>query len=100
MGSLLQKKGLHHINIAAKLVAFGSNGINVFQGVKLGVTKQTQETFTPFSLGVHCVSHKKKLGYANIIIFSFSAWSGNIVPILISILLQKSQTPHGIHKIG
>jgi hypothetical protein len=61
VGSLLQKKGLCHINIAAKLVAFGSNGINVFQGVKLVMTKQIQETFTPFSLGVHCVCQKKNL---------------------------------------
>jgi hypothetical protein len=29
VGSLLQEKGLGHTNIAAKLVAFGSNGVNV-----------------------------------------------------------------------
>jgi hypothetical protein len=61
VGSLLQEKGLGHTNIAAKLVAFGSNGVNVFQGAKLGVTKQIQETCTPFNLGVHCVSHTTNL---------------------------------------
>jgi hypothetical protein len=61
VGFLLQEKNLSHTNIAAKLVAFGSNGVNVFQGVKLSVTKQIQKTCTPFNLGVHCVSHKTKL---------------------------------------
>jgi hypothetical protein len=97
---LLQEKGLGHINIAAKLVAFGSNSIDVIQGAKLGVRKKIQKICTPFNLGVHCVFHKRKLGYADIIFFSFSASSGNTIPILISILLQKSQTPCGIHKIG
>jgi hypothetical protein len=57
---LLQEKGLGQINIATKLVAFGSNGINFFQGVKLGVTKQIQETCNPIQLrGALCLSQKK-----------------------------------------
>jgi hypothetical protein len=49
--------------------------------------------------GALCLS-KNKFGCANILFFSFNALSGNIAPILVSVLLQKFQTPLGIHKIG
>jgi hypothetical protein len=60
VGSLLQEFFLNHTNIATKLVAFGSNGVNVFH-VKFGVTKKLQETCTPFSFRVHHVFHRTNL---------------------------------------
>jgi hypothetical protein len=59
--SLLQERSLGQTNIATKLVAFGLDGVNVFQGATSNVTKQIEETCTPFSLGMHCVSHMTKL---------------------------------------
>jgi hypothetical protein len=59
--SLLQEGGLGQTNIATKLVAFGSNGVSVFQSSTSSVIKQIEETCTPFNLGVHCVSHTTNL---------------------------------------
>jgi len=61
VGSLLQERGLGQTYITTKLVAFGLNGVSVFQGVKFGEMKQIQETCTPFNLGLHCVFHKTNL---------------------------------------
>jgi hypothetical protein len=61
VGSLLQEGGLGQIYIVAKLVAFGLDGVSVFQGAKFGETKQIQKTCAPFNLGVHCVSHRTNL---------------------------------------
>ncbi len=54
----------------------------------------------PIQLGGALCLSQNKVGYANIIFFSYNASSGNIVPILILVYLQKSQTSLGIHKIG
>jgi hypothetical protein len=61
VASLLQQGGLGQTYIVAKLVAFGLDGVNVFQGAKFGETKQIQEACAPFNLGVHCVSHRTNL---------------------------------------
>jgi len=90
VGFLLQEKNLSHTNIATKLVAFGSNGVNVFQGAKFWCDNKNSKNMHPIQLGgALCLSHNK-LGYVNIIFFSFSAWNGNTIPILILVLLQKS----------
>ncbi len=44
--------------IASKLIAFGANGVNVFQGIRTGViTVQLKEENAPFMISVHYMSH-------------------------------------------
>ncbi len=48
-------------NIASKLITFGVDGLNVFQGVRIGVTLQLKTQTTLFMIGVHCTSHHTNL---------------------------------------
>ncbi len=38
-------------------------GVNTFQGIKIGVIKQINTNYAPFSIGVHCMAHKYKLTF-------------------------------------
>jgi len=49
--------GLNKENLFKKLLHFGADGMNVFQGSKIKVTKQIKGSWAPFSMGVHCVTH-------------------------------------------
>jgi hypothetical protein len=42
-------------------MCFGADGVDVFQGIKSGVTKQIKENYAPHSIGVHCITHHTNL---------------------------------------
>ncbi len=53
--------GVPRDQIAQKLTCFGVDGVDVFQGIKSGVTKQIKENYAPHSIGVHYVTHYTNL---------------------------------------
>jgi hypothetical protein len=59
----LQKRGLNPTFVFQKLLCFGVNGINTFQGTKIGVIKQINTNYAPFSIGVHCIAHRCNLAF-------------------------------------
>jgi len=60
MNAYLKNGGLIKEDLFKKLLCLDANGVNVFKG-KTKVTKYTKEFQTPFSMGVHCVTHKINL---------------------------------------
>ena len=61
IGALTADGGVTDADIAQKLLSFGADGVNAFQGLKTGVTSQIKEKFAPFSTGVHCCAHRLNL---------------------------------------
>lgn len=61
MQSLMGEGGLTQAEIANKLLSFGSDGVNTFQGCKTGVATQIRDKWAPFSLGVKCCGHRINL---------------------------------------
>ncbi len=61
MKSFIEYGGLIEMEIANKLVYLGENGVNVFQGVKVGVTTQLMTKHVPYVNGVHCMAHHTNL---------------------------------------
>jgi hypothetical protein len=57
MEALTIKGGMLRDQVVNKLLNFGTNGVNVFQGTKYGVTKQICDDYASFSIGVHCMAH-------------------------------------------
>jgi len=57
MNSLIIQRGLQKENLASRLVFFGVDGVNTFQGFKYGVIVQIQQQCAPFVIGVHCMVH-------------------------------------------
>jgi hypothetical protein len=57
MEALMIGGGVPRDQIAQKLICFGANGVDVFQGVKSGVTKQIKKNYAPHSIGAHCMAH-------------------------------------------
>ncbi len=53
--------GVLRDQIAQKLICFGVDGVNVFQGANSGVTKQMKENYAPHSIKVHCMVHRTNL---------------------------------------
>jgi hypothetical protein len=51
------------------MIAFVVDGVNIFQDLKFGVTIQVCESWAPFNLGMHCVSHHNKLVTQNLFVF-------------------------------
>jgi hypothetical protein len=39
------------------LLSFGIDGLNLFQGVKNGVTQQIEDKYVPHLEGIHCMAH-------------------------------------------
>jgi hypothetical protein len=58
---LVRYGGFIEMEIANKLVCFRTNGVNVFQGVKVGVTTQLMMKHVPYVNGVHCMAHHTNL---------------------------------------
>jgi hypothetical protein len=54
--SLLQKDNFGQDVIATKLISFYANEMNIFQGLKIGVTIEIHKSWVLFSLGVHLFS--------------------------------------------
>jgi hypothetical protein len=61
MLALMREGNLTREEIACKLVCFGADGMSTFQGYKTGVTTQIHVKYAPFSIGIHCFSHKMNL---------------------------------------
>jgi hypothetical protein len=61
---VLQKDGgLSLVFVAHKLLCFGLDGVNTFQGTKTSVTTQINTNYAPFSIGVHCMAHKCNIAF-------------------------------------
>ncbi len=61
MDALVDEGGLTREEIASKVVCFGADGVSTFQGAKNGVTTQIKEKWSPFSINIHCTSHRLNL---------------------------------------
>ncbi len=61
MEALMIGGGLLKDQIVQKLICFGANGVDVFQGTKNGVTKQIKDNYVPHSIEVHCMAHHTNL---------------------------------------
>jgi hypothetical protein len=59
----LQKGGLNPTFVFQKLFCFEVNGVSTFQGTKIGVIKQINTNYAPFSIGVHCMVHRCNLAF-------------------------------------
>jgi hypothetical protein len=59
--SLVEYGGLIEMEIAKKLVYLRENGVNVFQGVKVGVTTHLMTKHAPYVNGAHCMAHHTNL---------------------------------------
>jgi len=57
MGDLKEHGVIYNVNIATKLISFGVNGLNVFQGVHNDVICQMQNKYSPHFEGIHCTVH-------------------------------------------
>jgi hypothetical protein len=57
MNSMMKGGGLSKEKLFKKLLCFGVDGVNVFQGNRTRVTKQIKDSQVPFSMGFHCVAH-------------------------------------------
>jgi hypothetical protein len=61
IGALKKHGGLSNVVIVAKLISFGANGMNVFQGVRNGVIHQMKDMYSPCLGGIHCMVHHTNL---------------------------------------
>jgi hypothetical protein len=48
--------GMPRDQVSIKLINFGVDNVNVFQGTKSSVTKQIHDDHAPYSIGVHCMA--------------------------------------------
>jgi hypothetical protein len=49
--------GYFYADVARKLMSFGIDGVNVFQGVCNNVTHQIQDRYVPHLEGIHYMAH-------------------------------------------
>ncbi len=61
MDALEKYLGVFNAIVVAKLLSFGADGVNVFQGVKNCITHQLKNKFVPHFKGVHCMAHHTNL---------------------------------------
>jgi hypothetical protein len=58
-------------SMASRLLCFGTNGVTVFQGARIGISKQLRTSYASFSIGVHFFAYRINLAtktlYANLI---------------------------------
>jgi hypothetical protein len=57
----MMKGGLLTREDVAKNLCFHVDGVFFFQGGKTRLIKQIKEAWAPFSMGVHCVTHRTNL---------------------------------------
>ncbi len=60
--ALMHQKGLTKKLNGSRFMTFGVDGVFVFQGNKLSVTRQSFEGWASHFMVVHCVAHKTNLG--------------------------------------
>jgi hypothetical protein len=46
-----------NVDITTKLISFGANGVNVFQGVHNAISHQIKNKFALHLEGIHCMAH-------------------------------------------
>jgi hypothetical protein len=63
MKALHNGGGLSLTFVSQKFLCFGANGVNAFQGTKIGVTKQINTNNAPFSIGLHYMAHRCNLAF-------------------------------------
>jgi len=61
MNSLFNVKGLAKVEVPSRLLCFGVNSVNAFQGAQGGVIVQIQDLHVHFLMGIHCTTHKTNL---------------------------------------
>jgi hypothetical protein len=61
MDALKEHGGFFYTNVVAKLMSFGANGVNVFQGVNNGVTHIIQNKYSLHLNNIHCMAHYTNL---------------------------------------
>ena len=61
VSALYEEGGLSREEMGKKLICFGANGVNVFQGHHNGCTIQMHDYYAPLNLGVHCMAHKMNM---------------------------------------
>ncbi len=50
-------RSLPQNRITQKLICFGADGVNVFQGTRTSVTKHMHDNYVPNFLGIHYMAH-------------------------------------------
>jgi hypothetical protein len=63
MEALHNGGGLNLTFVTQQFLCFGDNGVNAFQGTKIGVTKQINTNNAPFSIGLHYMTHRCNLTF-------------------------------------
>ncbi len=66
MNCLFNVKGLAEVEVPSKLLCFGVNGVNTFQGAQGGVIIQIQDLHVLFLMGIHYTTHKTNLAVQNL----------------------------------
>ncbi len=61
MNALKEHGGFLNTNVVVKLMSFGANGVNVFQGVNNGVTHIMQNKYSFHLKSIHCMAHYTNL---------------------------------------
>jgi len=56
MGAFEEHDGFSDVDFVVKLISFGVDGVNVFQGVCNGVICQMQDNYSPHLEGIHCMA--------------------------------------------
>jgi hypothetical protein len=57
MNYLMTQRGLKKEECGSKLVSFGVDAVNTFQGLRSGITFQIQCQYVPIIMNMHCVVH-------------------------------------------
>jgi hypothetical protein len=63
MEALQKGEGLNPTSVSQKLFYFGANGVGTFQGTKIGVIKQINTNYAPFSINVHWIAQRCNLTF-------------------------------------
>jgi hypothetical protein len=82
MEALMIGGGVPRDQTTQKLNCFGVDGVDVFQGIKSGVTKQIKENYAPHSIGVHYVTHRTNLAMQTLSKLPLVIWLENMLQTL------------------
>ena len=74
--------------LAKKLVCFGADGVNIFEGCCTGATTQLKENYVPFMVGIHCCAHQVNLSVCYYVRLPHSCQVWGASPICAAVLLH------------
>ncbi|KAH7405300.1 hypothetical protein KP509_15G064700 [Ceratopteris richardii] len=63
--------GMSISDINQKIVCIGVDGCSVMHGLRNGLCVQLQQNYTPYALGIHCMSHRTNLAFKSVSEFVF-----------------------------